>query len=414
MSSNENKRLHHEVDGDDDTKEILANTKLRRTMAPPHWLLLDRHGYSTQPGEDDAGSGSLWAASAITSRGVRFRLSLRAQEPPGVSRLLHSADVPAEILRQSAAATCFPGWARFRLTVRSSDGGTVLLETNCGGGTDYFVMGPIAAAAGAGSPAADTAWYVSFFSSSTGSWRRKAARLPPELAGWHHQWEVLAVLACGGRFWWLDLRRGLLSCSCDSLLRDEDGQQPHPPPPPPPVALEFTLLPHITMEQAREAGTSKYPPVQDRRVTAGAGGRLRYVALRRHRPGRSEAGAPEPPALCDGCRGGTITTWTLGDDRRAWVEDRTVSVADVWRGESYRSTGLPRNAPGFPLLDPFDPDVVYLSVMEEEGRYGEGHELCVDLRTKEVKSCSGRYKGLNYLNDTLEPVSMASSRSREP
>lgn len=86
----------------------------------------------------------------------------------------------------------------------------------------------------------------------------------------------------------------------------------------------------------------------------------------------------------------------------SWAEDHELKLADVWRDESYVATGLPRKAPELPLVDPFDPDVVYFTLMES--RCGDGHGFGVDLSTGKAKSCSSRsYKGLNDGYCTLQP-----------
>lgn len=47
------------------------------------------------------------------------------------------------------------------------------------------------------------------------------------------------------------------------------------------------------------------------------------------------------------------------------------------------STGLPRRAPEFPLVDPIDPNVVYFSTIDSTDD-GEGHVFGVDLSTTKV------------------------------
>jgi hypothetical protein len=79
----------------------------------------------------------------------------------------------------------------------------------------------------------------------------------------------------------------------------------------------------------------------------------------------------------------------------------TLKLADVWRDESYVSTGLPRKAPEFPLVDPLDPNVVI------DRR--EGQVFDVDLSTRKVKSCDGGYKGLNDMLDHLNVAVLAAS-----
>ncbi|TVU07912.1 hypothetical protein EJB05_41289, partial [Eragrostis curvula] len=452
-SSSQNKRQVRTAEEDDEVEKKHAK-KQRKTATSDGWLLLDRCAYpdrSETPDGDrahaaDAAAGhTVCTASAVTSQGARFELSLRAQEPPGVTRLAFTADVPGDILSSYKPPDTGPYHffpfrprsAEFNLRVVASDDTAVLVETLCLG-SDYFVLDRVddddalsppvltrlpgtpprvhggmgimrrgggregegyvvAALHQAVSP--EPSWHVSFFSSSSSAtaWRRREARLPAEVGGWLC-WQIAAVLVCGGRFWWVDLQRGLLSCSVDSLLQqqhDDDAEQQ------PPLVLQFTPLPNVSMEQAKGAGYSDYPLVQDRCVAASAG-RLRYVEMSVYRniPRRA---ASSPPPLCDDCRGGSVTTWTLDGDTGAWAQDHALKLADVWRDESYGSTGLPRTAPEFPLVDPSDPNVVYFSMIIERGE-GDGHVFGVDLSTRKVTACSGRYKGLNTGCCTLEPV----------
>lgn len=118
----------------------------------------------------------------------------------------------------------------------------------------------------------------------------------------------------------------------------------------------------------------------------------------RQRPARSSPVAP--PSLCDDCRGGSVTSWVLGDDRGAWALEQTLKVADVLRDESYRSTGLPMEAPEYPLVHPFDPSILYFSSICE-GRDRNSRVFCVHLGTKQVMSCSSSYKSLH--GGALEP-----------
>ncbi|OEL32640.1 hypothetical protein BAE44_0006341 [Dichanthelium oligosanthes] len=122
------------------------------------------------------------------------------------------------------------------------------------------------------------------------------------------------------------------------------------------------------MEQAKEARLSKYPLTRDR-CAAVSGGHLRYVEVRAHGQHRRSKSPVEIPPLCDDCRGGSVTSWVLDDGRSgAWAEkqEHTLKLADVWRDESYRSTGLPKEGPEFPLFHPFDPDVLYFSIHEDK------------------------------------------------
>ncbi|KAL6639862.1 hypothetical protein ACP70R_022457 [Stipagrostis hirtigluma subsp. patula] len=435
MSYSENKRHDREDDGDEITKR--QTKKARKT--PPDWLLLDRCGHPDQSEPDGGGSekdddGSPWTASEVMSNGARFQLSLHAQEPPGVTHLLYRATVPADVLttfapRDSSHFFLRPTSAKFSLTVKSSNDKAILLETGCAGVTEYLVMDHIDHSppvvtrlpeippcmithrgvglmrrGGGGYVVAalkherEARWSVFFLSSSSANaWRRVPARPAPELGDWF-PWEISEVFAYGGRFWWVDLRRGLLSFSPDSLLQEEDDT---------PVELQFTRLPNVTMEEAKNPRASKDPVQPDRCVTASRG-RLRYVEMRARRelPGSL---AVEPPPLCDDCRGGIVGSWTLDDSGGAWAKDHALKLADVWRDESYQSMGLPKEVPEYPLVHPFDPNVVHFSVKEGGYRYDhDGHVFTVDLRTKQVKSCASRCHNY-YDRKSLEPVFGGSS-----
>uniref|UniRef100_A0A0D3FJ78 Uncharacterized protein n=1 Tax=Oryza barthii TaxID=65489 RepID=A0A0D3FJ78_9ORYZ len=81
----------HRVEERGDAIDKRQAKKVRKTSAD--LLLLDRLGYQDE--SEDVGS-STWTARMATSRGMRFQLSLRSKETPGVSRLLFKAVVPAD------------------------------------------------------------------------------------------------------------------------------------------------------------------------------------------------------------------------------------------------------------------------------------------------------------------------------
>uniref|UniRef100_K3YCE2 DUF1618 domain-containing protein n=1 Tax=Setaria italica TaxID=4555 RepID=K3YCE2_SETIT len=155
-------------------------------------------------------------------------------------------------------------------------------------------------------------------------------------------WELAAVLICGGRFWWLDLRCGLLSCSCDSLLvEDEDDSTQQP------LDLEFTICYRTSQwSRRRRPVHPSILPSETVALVSISGGRLRYVEVRAHRHSRSRSPVAPPP-ICDDCRGGDVTSWVLDEDRGGWAEEHTLIFANVWRDESYRSSGLSKEAPEF-------------------------------------------------------------------
>lgn len=391
-----------------------TKTKRLRKMQI-EWLLLDGRGHS-HVREDNIAA---WTDTQVTSRGIHFKLFLDKQEPPSVSRLLFMADVPDNILDIADIHPFLrPSCSKeFNIRVISSDEKIILLQTLCFG-RDFFVMdnlddleppvltrlplpptnnqcGMGIMRRGNGYVVAELeqvaeAWHISYFSSSTKLWYQKLVCLPPDLVDWSY-WEIDAVLVCAGMFWWLDLRRGLLSCSCNSLLEENDDQLM-------PLTLEFTALPNVSMEQAKDARFSDYPRLRDRCVAA-SGGHMRYVHV--HAPRFHPSKSAAAPPLCDNCRGGSITAWTLDHSSSAWTEDQSVMLADVWKDKSYGSTHLPKEVPEFPRVDPFDANVIYFSLKEDIE--GNGREFGINLHSQHVTSCSPSYKGLNSDFYPLEP-----------
>nr|ABF96296.1 hypothetical protein LOC_Os03g26720 [Oryza sativa Japonica Group] len=130
----------HRVEERGDAINKRQAKKARKTSAD--LLLLDRLGYQDE--SEDVGS-STWTAPMATSRGVRFQLSLRPKETPGVSRLLFKAVVPADILTSYDPSNTDSPFIRqssalFVLIVASSNDKAILLQALCAGGIDYFVM----------------------------------------------------------------------------------------------------------------------------------------------------------------------------------------------------------------------------------------------------------------------------------
>uniref|UniRef100_A0A0D3FJ80 DUF1618 domain-containing protein n=1 Tax=Oryza barthii TaxID=65489 RepID=A0A0D3FJ80_9ORYZ len=330
----------HRVEERGDEIDKRQAKKVRKTSAD--LLLLDRIGYQDESQDD---GGSTWTAPMVTSRGALcaggidyFVMDHLDHSPPAMTRL---PEMPP----------CMWGLRNMGLMRRD-------------GSCSYVV-------AGLERGRSEEGWHVFFLSTSTNIWRRKLVCLAPDHELRDYHLEVSSILTYRGRFWWVDLRHGLLSCSCDSLLLEDDieatTQQP--------LDLDFTPLPNVTMEEAKEARLSEYPLQRDRCVGVSSNG-LRYVEV-------------------------------LYDHSGAWAEECTLKLADVWRDESYRSTGLPKEVVEFPLIDPFDGNIVYFSI--NEGKVGDGREFCVHLGTKQIKACSSSYKGLN--DGALEPVFTASLES---
>ncbi|TVU20834.1 hypothetical protein EJB05_30434 [Eragrostis curvula] len=291
------KRTHDTNDRED--------KKLRKTEA--EWLCLDRYGHALVT---DDGGVVPWTATGVTRHGVSIKLSLCVQEPPCISWLLFMAEVPHSIILSSSVThdvSYFqpPRSMELSVLVVSSHEKTLLLEAFCAGTRDYLVMdlvvppvltclpplctwemeiqgrkgimrredsgGYVVVAVLEQGLGKGESWHLSFFSTSSsssagGAWRRKPARLAPDQLHDWPCWEISTELACDGRFWWVDLRRGMLSCSCDSLLEERNGAEETMP-----LALEFTPLPNVSMDEAKGARFSDYDLQQDRCVMASGG-----------------------------------------------------------------------------------------------------------------------------------------------
>uniref|UniRef100_A0A0D9VUM9 DUF1618 domain-containing protein n=1 Tax=Leersia perrieri TaxID=77586 RepID=A0A0D9VUM9_9ORYZ len=155
------------------------------------------------------------------------------------------------------------------------------------------------------------------------------------------------------------------------------------------------------MEQAKNFLSDYNYHLQQDQCIAVSGSRLRYVEVRAHRYCARKLRVAPPP-LCNDCRAGSVMSWVMDDHSKGWVEEHTVKIADVWRNERYRSVGLPKEVPEFPLIDPFDPNILYFSI--HEGKDDNNNEFCVNLGTNKVKSSSSKYKGLNSASGDTELV----------
>ncbi|KAF8675386.1 hypothetical protein HU200_047751 [Digitaria exilis] len=135
-------------------------------------------------------------------------------------------------------------------------------------------------------------------------------------------WFGHGVISHGGMLWWVDLSYGLLAC-------DPFADEPE---------LMHVPLPRVLDElPVKPMNHSAYCCVKV------SGGRLRYVQIH---------GSPDSPV---------VSTWALSDPVSAgeWVPERRVCLAEIWGGESYLETMLPRSMPSLALLHPVDPDKVY-------------------------------------------------------
>lgn len=269
MSSSQNKRR--------DWNAEEAKTQRKTSTAASSWFLVDPRGYpdgessGTNDGHadvDDAGH-PVWAASAVTSLGATFQVSVRAKEPPDVTRLVFKADVPADILESYTQ----PAW--FSPPPRCAEVGVIPrhgrpprdLVPQQGLLRDGPYQQPLLAsrpdwppgnyAAYASPRRAMATWWRRWNErprrgTSTSS-RRQATRSavgrpasPPSSAtptvGARLRRQVL-VAGPGPR-------AALLLLRYDSLLQEDDDG---------PVALEFTPLPNVTLDMAKNARSPRYP-----------------------------------------------------------------------------------------------------------------------------------------------------------
>ena len=84
---------------------------------------------------------------------------------------------------------------------------------------------------------------------------------------------------------------------------------------------------------------------------------LRFVSV----DPRCSGGGPHSPFAF------TVTTWTMSlttateeEERMVWAVDGVLDCEELWAMPGYE--GLPRVPPGFPVVSPDNPDVVYFKV----------------------------------------------------
>ncbi|RLN27838.1 uncharacterized protein C2845_PM05G09700 [Panicum miliaceum] len=216
-----------------------------------------------------------------------------------------------------------------------------------------------------------------------GRWR--ATRLPirhGEGERHHlHLWQTDAVVALGdGCLCWVDYLRGVLLCDVSG---DDPGEVRYVPLPVRPYSdpdlggrarlAAFRSLSAVTTtteDNNSNAATLKFVDVAPNNIWF--------------------AGTPEHPFVTP--RRNTITTWTLGRDRRSWTD------ADAVDDDAFyaliKDTHLPIVRPELPLVDARDPQTIYF-VMQTgplhpcSDRYGDAGSkptflIAVDMPSKTI------------------------------
>lgn len=74
------------------------------------------------------------------------------------------------------------------------------------------------------------------------------------------------------------------------------------------------------------------------------------------------------------------------------VEDHEMKFADFWEGASYSSSRLPKFVPAYPTVDPCNHNLVNFFL--PTGQRFDGHVICVDLPSMEIKYCGKVREGL--------------------
>ncbi|KAF8661040.1 hypothetical protein HU200_057135 [Digitaria exilis] len=176
---------------------------------------------------------------------------------------------------------------------------------------------------------------LSFFRSGAAAWaEKKLAR--PEMPGrtcLHWGWNSDDVVSQGGKLWWIDLKRGLMSCN------------------------PFEEHPVLHLDELPETISEDYQFKSDRIVEADrcirmSRDRLRFVELTR--------------AVSDSAGETLIVTWTLvssGVDGLSWWKNRSVtSLQQIWSSPEYKSSKLPEAIPVLASISPTNPDHIFFFV----------------------------------------------------
>uniref|UniRef100_A0A453IHC4 DUF1618 domain-containing protein n=2 Tax=Aegilops tauschii subsp. strangulata TaxID=200361 RepID=A0A453IHC4_AEGTS len=171
-------------------------------------------------------------------------------------------------------------------------------------------------------------------------------------------WDIHTVLANENSFWWVDLCCGILSYDLDQHQS----------------ALGFIPVPTACLEDGYR---------QDRFVSISTG-ELRFVHIFRKDDLFCDYGIKSQQ--CEDY----VKTWSWRDGQR--VEECEMKFADFWEGTSYSSSRLPKFVPSYPTVDPCNHNLVnfYLPT----GQRFDGHVICVDLPSMEIKYCGKVREGL--------------------
>ncbi|KAL6842107.1 hypothetical protein ACP4OV_028086 [Aristida adscensionis] len=314
-----------EDDGDDDDAGCVAtlaepprvSTVVVPARAhPDHPLQLDERPYVVAA---DPEAGILLNLARGPLTGIRMALS-----PELASTLLLVRDfLPAASSAQRNAVT---GRSVVRVPARVYDAKRIGLVSVPGtGGADFFVA-ELRVDAGVSHAR------LSSFRSGAARWTERHLPRPamPGKTTAFWGWDTDDVVAHGAKLYWVNLRRGLLSCS----LRD--GAKP---------LLQLDELPEaIREEDQHRSGRA----VEADRCVRLSKGRVRYVEITR------EASDSAPATL--------VVMWTLmvdADGSTSWRIRYGTPLGQLWMADSYKATGMPEEVPVLAVVNPTNPDVVF-------------------------------------------------------
>jgi hypothetical protein len=366
-------------------------------------LFLDGLVYQDKSPVQSNASNHRWIG-AETGCGIAFQVSLRAHPPPALSTLhiwiddaLRDDDDDAPI-----SVVYFDG-VRRRISVEAvaSCRDVIVMHTGTDSGTlprfrhDYYLLtddcmlrlppmpGPheinlgilqwrpheytVAVLKEGGSSLAKDpteAPYVCIYSTSTNEWSSRTVSVP---ACW--SWDIDMVLADGTTFWWVDLHCGIVSYDMDQK-HDQSSAVPGFIPLPPPLQPD---------RDERE-----YHLRQDRCVGVSAG-ELRCVHV-------SEDSV-------------NAWSWRGGE----WMQDYQMRLPDLWEKTGYSESGLPKVAPEYPSVDPWQPNLVnfFLPI----GKRYDGYIVGLDLVSMEIMYRGQLQKGLLHTVTGLEIVELSGTRT---
>ncbi|CAL4909779.1 unnamed protein product [Urochloa decumbens] len=193
---------------------------------------------------------------------------------------------------------------------------------------------------------------------------RRARRVAYPLAAADRRWRPHGAVHVDDTIWWFDLTWGILSCAA-SL---EDAAR-----------LAFHELP-----DGRGLGErDELPPrIHTKRCVSASQGRLRYVEI------IGEGGGAARVCMWSRSRNPCGVGWR-------WDADYSVSFEKIWSDDSYRKTGLTRNAPLLVVVCPSDPHLVYFALEQRIFGVNVLERMVVHNHRYEIpgppRPASGRY-----------------------